>query len=188
MDIDTTLLETEELMEKAVNYLKSELRGIRTGRASTALIEFIKIDYYGSMTDLRSLALLTVPEPTQILIKPFDQGSVQAIVKAIQSAGMGLNPMSEGKQIRVSIPPLSGDRRIQMVASVKKMGEEAKVSVRNARRDGNKNVEAAGKDKSQSLSEDSIEKGKEEVQTLLKKYEAIVDALVSEKTVEVQQI
>ncbi len=188
MDIDTILLETEEHMEKAVNYLKSELRGIRTGRASTALIEFIKVDYYGSMTDLRSLALMTVPEPTQILIRPFDQGSVQMIVKAIQSSGIGLNPISEGKQIRVSIPPLSGDRRNQLVASVKKMGEEAKVTVRNARRDGNKHIEAAGKDKSLGLSEDAVEKGKEEVQDLLKKYEGIVDGLVSEKTKEVQEI
>lgn len=188
MDIDTILLETEEHMEKAVNYLKSELRGIRTGRASTALIEFIKVDYYGSMTDLRSLALMTVPEPTQILIRPFDQGSVQTIVKAIQTAGIGLNPVSEGKQIRVSIPPLSGDRRNQLIASVKKMGEEAKVTVRNARRDGNKHVDTAVKDKSSGLSEDAAEKAKEDVQELLKKYEGIVDTLVSDKIKEVQEI
>lgn len=188
MDIDTILLETEELMEKAVNYLKSELRGVRTGRASSSLVEFVKVDYYGSMTDLRSIALVNVPEPSQLLIKPFDATSVQAIVKAIQSSGLGLNPISEGKQIRVSIPALSGDRRTQLIASVKKMGEEAKITVRNARRDGNKHVETLGKDKSSGLSEDAIETAKEDVQTLLKKYEGIVDELVNAKTKEIQQI
>ncbi len=188
MDIDTILLEAEEHMEKSVNYLKSELRGVRTGRASPALVEFVKVDYYGSLTDLRSIALVNVPEPTQLLIKPFDATSLQAIVKAIQAANLGLNPVSEGKQIRVSIPPLSGDRRTQFIASVKKMGEEAKVTVRNARRDANKHIETLGKDKTQHVSEDEVERAKEEVQTLLKKYEATVDEMVDGKTKEIQQI
>ena len=188
MDIDTILLEAEESMEKAVNYLKTELRGVRTGRASPALVEFVKVDYYGSPTDLRSLALVNVPEPTQLLIKPFDATSIQAIIKAIQTAGLGLNPMAEGKQIRVSIPALSGDRRNQLIGSVKKMGEDAKVTVRNARRDANKHIETLGKDKTQHVSEDEVERGKEEVQTLLKKYEGAVDELVTGKTKEVQEI
>src|SRR5882724_4394316 len=96
-DPDTILLETEAQMEKAVEYLKHELRGIRTGRASPAMIEFVKVDYYGANTDLKSLAIISVPEPTQLLVKPFDAGSVGEIKKAIESAGLGLNPMSEGK-------------------------------------------------------------------------------------------
>lgn len=188
MDIDMILLETEEHMEKALNYLKSELRGIRTGRASTSLVEFVKIDYYGSMTDLRSLAMISVPEPAQLLIRPFDQGSVAAIVKGIQASGLGLNPISEGKQIRISLPALSGDRRNQLIGSVKKMGEEAKITIRNARRDGNKHIETAGKDKSAHVSEDVVEKAKEDVQNLLKKYEGIVDDLVGQKSKEIQEI
>ncbi len=188
MDIDMILLETEEHMEKALNYLKSELRGVRTGRASTSLVEFVKVDYYGSMTDLRSLALISVPEAAQLLIRPFDQGSVSAIVKAIQASGLGLNPVSEGKQIRISLPSLSGDRRNQLIGSVKKMGEEAKVTIRNARRDGNKHIETAGKDKSAHVSEDAVEKAKEDVQELLKKYEAMVDDAVAQKSKEIHDI
>lgn len=188
MDIDTILLETEEHMEKAINYLKSELRGVRTGRANTALVDFVKIDYYGSMSDLRSLALVSVPEPTQLLIKPFDPSSTQAIVKGIQAAGLGLNPISEGKQIRVSLPALSGDRRNQLIGTVKQMGEQAKITVRNARRDGNKHIETLAKDKSLHIPEDDAKKAKDEVQDLLKKYEHMIEEAVAQKTKEIQEI
>ena len=182
-DPDTILLTTEEHMEKALEYLKHELRGIRTGRASAAMIEFVKVDYYGASTDLKSLALISVPEPTQLLIKPFDAGSISEIKKAIESAGLGLNPMPEGKQIRINVPPLSGDRRQQLVAKVKKLGEEARVVLRNARRDGNKHADAlkaAG-----HTAEDEINTLKEEIQELLKKYEGEVDKKLDEKTKEI---
>ena len=185
-DPDTILLETEEHMEKAVEYLKHELRGIRTGRASPAMIEFVKVDYYGASSDLKSLAIISVPEPTQLLVKPFDAGSVGDIKKAIESAGLGLNPMSEGKQLRISVPPLSGDRRQQLVTKCKKLAEEAKVVIRNARRDGNKHTDAlkaAG-----HIAEDEIETLKEEVQSLLKKYEAEVDKIVEGKSKEITQV
>lgn len=188
MDIDEIQLTTEEAMEKAVDYLKQEIRGIRTGRASTALVEFIKVDYYGSMSDLRSLALISIPEPTQLLIKPFDASCIQAVVKAIQTSGLGLNPMSEGKQIRLRLPPLSGERRQQLVGSLKQMGEQAKVTIRNARRDGNKHLDLLKKDKSSGISEDQIEKAGEEIQQLLKKYEHQVDELIAHKTKEIQEI
>lgn len=188
MDIDEILLTTEESMEKAFDYLKNELRGVRTGRASTGLVEFIKIDYFGSMTDLRSMALITTPEPAQILVKPFDPSSLQTIIKGIQNAGLGLNPMAEGKACRINIPPLSGDRRNQLIGSVKEMGEKAKVSIRNARRDGNKHVDAAEKDKTLHLSEDDISAAKEEIQTMVKKYESDVEKLVIAKTAEINEI
>jgi ribosome recycling factor len=188
MDLDEILLTTEEAMEKAVEYLKNELRGVRTGRASTGLVDFIKVDYYGSMTDLRSMALVSVPEPTQLLIKPFDASTVQAVVKAIQGAGLGLNPMAEGKQIRLNLPPLSGERRNQLTGSVKQMGEQAKITIRNARRDGNKHLDQAAKDKSQHVSEDEAERVKNEIQDLVKKYEGIADSLVAAKTQEIQAI
>jgi ribosome recycling factor len=188
MDLDEILLEAEEQMDKAVTYLKNELRGIRTGRASTALVEFIKVDYHGSPTDLRQLALISVPEVSQIIIKPFDPGSTQMIVKAIQNSGLGLNPMTEGKQIRLSVPVLSGDRRVQLVGSVKQMAEQAKVAVRNARRDANKHIDQAGKDKANPVSEDAIESAKEDVQELLKKYEKQVDEAIEGKVKEIETI
>lgn len=188
MDLDETQLETEAAMEKAVDYLRQELRGVRTGRATPALVEFVKVDYYGSQSDLRQLALITVPDPGSIVIKPYDASSIQQVIKAIQAAGLGLNPASEGKQIRISVPPLSGERRVQLVGQVKQMGEQAKITIRNARRDGNKHVDQALKDKTQHLSEDSAEQAKEEIQELVKQYEKQVDELISTKAKEVQQM
>lgn len=188
MEMDEILLECEEAMEKATNYLKSELKGVRTGRASTGLVDYIKVDYYGSMTDLRQLALISVPEPTQIAIKPFDASSMQAINKAIQNSGLGLNPMSDGKVIRVNVPALSGERRKQLAGSVKQMGEQAKVTVRNARRDANKHVDQALKDKAQHVSEDEAEQTKTEIQDLLKKYEKMIEDAVEAKTKEIEEV
>jgi len=186
MDPDTILLETEEHMEKGLDHLKHELRGIRTGRATPAMIEYVKVDYYGASSDLKSLAIISVPEPTQLLVKPFDGGSIGEIKKAIESAGLGLNPMSEGKQLRINVPTLSGDRRKQLAAKVKSLGEETKVTLRNARRDGNKHADqlkAAG-----HIAEDEIETLKEEVQNLLKKYEGETDKLVEGKTKEITEV
>ena len=188
MDIDETLLTCEDSMDKAVEYLKNELRGVRTGRASTALVEFIKVDYYGTQTELRQLALINVPEPTQLLIKPFDASSTKEIGKAIMESGLGLNPVVEAKQIRLNLPALSGERRNQLIGSVKQMGEQAKVAIRNARRDANKHIDQAAKDKTQHISEDAAESAKEDVQKLLKKYEAQVDELIAAKTKEVQEV
>lgn len=185
-DPDTILLETEEQMTKAVDYLKNELRGIRTGRATPAMIEYVKVDYYGASTDLKSLALISVPEPTQLLVKPFDAGALSEIKKAIEAAGLGLNPMSEGKQLRINVPPLSGERRQQLVAKVKKLGEEAKVVLRNARRDGNKHAD--GLKSGGHIAEDEIDTLKEEIQELLKKYEGEVDKLVEQKSKEITEV
>ena len=188
-DPDTILIETEDHMTKAIDYLKHEMRGIRTGRASPALVEFLKADYYGSMTELKALASISVPEPTQLLIKPFDVGAIGAIKTAIETSGLGLNPMVEGqKQIRLNIPALSAERRQQLIARCKKLGEEAKVVIRNARRDGNKHAEALEKQAGTHVPEDEIKQLKEEIQTLLKKYEDDIDKRVEDKTKEVTQI
>lgn len=188
MDLDEALLTAEEAMEKAVTYLKNELRGVRTGRASTGLVEFIKIEYYGSPTDLRELAMISLADATQIVVKPYDATAMQEIVKGIQAAGLGLNPMSEGKQIRIAVPALSGERRQQLVGSIKQMGEQAKITIRNARRDGNKHVDQAGKDKEQHLSEDQVKEAKDEIQDLVKNYEKQADELIDAKTREVQEV
>lgn len=187
-DPDTILLETEEAMSKGLDHLKHELRGVRTGRASTAVVEYVKVDYYGSTTDLKSLAAISIPEPTQILIKPFDAGSIGEIKKAIEAAGLGLNPMSEGKQLRINIPPPSRERRLQLVAHCKKVGEETKVVIRNARRDGNKHADGLAKQAGKHYSEDEVTTLKDEIQELLKKYEGEVDQRVDEKTKEVMEI
>lgn len=182
-DPDMILLETEEAMTKAVDYLKHEMRGLRTGRASTALVDFIKVDYYGTMTELKALASISIPEPAQIVIKPFDISSLSAIKHAIDVAQLGINPIQEAKQIRLNVPPLSSERRQQMVTRVKKVGEEQKVAIRNTRRDANKHAEGLT-----TVPEDEIETLKEEIQKLLKKYETEIDKLVEGKTKEIIEL
>jgi ribosome recycling factor len=188
MDPDTILLETEESMTKSVEYLKKELRGMRTGRASPAIIEYVKVNYYGDQQDLKNIAAISVPEPTQLLIKPFDAGSIQEIKKAIEQAGLGLNPMPEGKQIRVNLPSLTGDRRKQLVNHCKKIGEETKVALRNARRDGNKHADALKNNPKLHVSEDEVKQLHEEIQELLKKFEKDTDDLVAAKSKEIETI
>lgn len=187
-DPDTILLEAEESMQRALDYLTSELRGLRTGRASTALVDFVKIDYYGSPTDLKSLAAISVPEPTQILIKPFDPASLGAIKQGLIQAQLGVNPMVEDKAIRIMLPMMSAERRDQLVNQAKKAGEEQKVVMRNARRDANKAADGLTKSATNPVSEDEVKKLHEEIQDLLKKYEARIDDAVAKKSVEIREI
>jgi ribosome recycling factor len=186
-DPDTILLEAEEHMTKAVDYLSQEFKGLRGGRASTALVEYVKVDYYGAPTDLKSLAAVSTPEPTQILIKPFDAGAVGEIRKAIEESDLGLTPNVDGKQIRLNVPPLSTDRRQQLVGKAKKMAEESKVVMRNARRDANKHADALGKGDGH-ISEDEVSTLKDEIQELLKKYEAKIDVMLKDKSTEIMDV
>ncbi|TVQ60635.1 MAG: ribosome recycling factor [Phycisphaerales bacterium] len=186
MTPDQILSEAEALMKKAIEYLGQEFAGIRTGRASPALVEYVKVEYYGSMTDLKSLAQVSVAEATQLLIKPFDAAALGEIKKAIEASGLGLNPQIDGKQIRLNIPPLSKDRRQQLAAQVKKMGEEQKVVIRNARRDANKHADQIAKDG--HISEDEIKGLKDEIQELVKKYEGQVTEAVDKKSKQVMEI
>jgi ribosome recycling factor len=184
-DPDTILLETEEVMEKALDHLKNELRGVRTGRASPAMVEYLKVEYYGSMTDLKAIAGISVPEPTQLLIKPFDAGSIGAIKTAIEKSGLGLNPIMEAKQVRLVIPAMSQERRVKDAARIKKMGEDAKIAIRNVRRDANKHADGL---KAAGLPEDEAKTLHDEIQALLKKYEDEVDKRVDEKTKEIMTV
>ncbi|MCB9847584.1 MAG: ribosome recycling factor [Phycisphaeraceae bacterium] len=188
MDPDTILLDAEDRMDKALDHLKGELRGIRTGRASTALIEYLKVDYYGSPTDLKSLAALSVPEPTQLLIKPFDAGALHEIKKAIETSDLGLNPQVEAKQIRINIPALSTDRRKQLVGHAKKVGEDTKVALRNVRRDANKHADHLKDDTTHKIPEDEIKTLKDEIQEILKKHEDLTDKLIDEKSSEIMEV
>ncbi|MFO0858591.1 MAG: ribosome-recycling factor [Phycisphaerales bacterium] len=185
---DSILKSTEAAMTKAMDYLKAEFKGIRTGRASPAMVEFLKVEAYGSMSDLKNNAAINVPEPTQILIKPFDAQLVGPIKTAIEKSGLGINPIVEGKQIRLVLPPMSQDRRVKESARIKKMCEEQKVIMRNARRDGNKHADDLKKNTAKHYPEDELETLKEEIQNLLKKYETEADKLLEAKTKEIMTI
>lgn len=186
MPLDDILLEAEEQMEKTLEHLKLELRGIRTGRASPALVEHIKVEYYGALTDLKSIAAISIPEATQILVKPFSPQDIKAIEKAISDAKLGLTPHSDGKQLRMNLPPLSQDRRLQLVGQCKKFAEDAKISIRNTRRDANKLIDT--EQKGSILTEDEAASGKEQVQDLTKKYEGNIDELIEHKRQEVMTV
>jgi len=186
MPVDDILLDCEEQMEKATEHLRHELRGIRTGRASPALVENIKVDYYGSPTDLRSIASITVPEATQILIKPFSPQDLKSIEKAVNDSKIGLTPHSDGKQLRLILPPLSQERRLQLAGQCKGFAEEAKVRVRNARRDANKLIDT--EEKGGVLTEDDAKSAKEQIQELTKTYESKVDELIEHKKTEIMAV
>jgi ribosome recycling factor len=185
-DPDTILLEAEESMAKALTYLGDEFKGIRAGRATPALVEYVKVDYYGSMTDLKNLANISTPEPTQLLIKPFDAGAVGAIKEALEKSGLGFNPQVEAKQIRVNVPSLSTERRQQLASQAKKMAEEQKVVLRNTRRDANKHADELGK--SNSIPEDDVKVLKDEIQELLKKYETQIEEQTKIKTDKIMEV
>jgi len=185
MAMDEILFEVEEKMEEAVEYLKKEFRGIRTGRASAGLVEHIKVDYYGSPTDLRQLATIGTPDATLILIKPFDPSSLKDIEKAIFASDLGITPATDGKVIRLSVPPLSIERRNQIAGQLKKMAEAVRVAIRNARRDGNKETDR--QQKASELTEDEAHKGKDDIQELTRKYEKTVSEVLDAKTKEIQE-
>ena len=185
MPIDDILLECEEKMEHAVGYFAEELRGIRTGRASAGLVDHIKVDYYGSPTDLRQLASVSVPEPGLIAIKPFDPSCVKEIEKAIQASDLGITPSTAGKVIRLPVPALSGERRQHLVMQLKKMAEQARVVIRNVRRDCNKMAD--GEKNGNVLTEDDVDSCREDVQKLTDQYSEKIDEILDGKTREVME-
>ena len=185
MAIDDIMMEVEERMESATDYLKKEFRGMRTGRASAGLVDHIKVEYYGSPTDLRQLASISTPDATMILVKPFDPSSLKDIERAIQAANVGITPQTDGKVIRLAVPPLSGERRQQLTTQAKKMSEAARVTIRNARRDGNKEIDK--QEKESVVTEDDAKGAKEEVQKLTDKYEALVTSIFDAKAKEIQE-
>src|SRR5246500_2565497 len=143
MTSEEILFDAEERMEKAVNVFRDELRGLRTGRATPALVDSMRVEYYGSPTPLKQMAQISTPDPQQIVIRPFDQGVLKEIEKAIRSSDLGMLPTSDGKMIRLQVPPMSGEQRQKMVARIKKTGEEPRVPCRNIRRDANKHFDQA---------------------------------------------
>lgn len=169
MSSEELIPDLTDRMEKAVEVLKKNLGGIRTGRANPGLVDSLRVDVYGSPTPIKQVASVGVPEPTQIMIKPYDQSIIKDIEKAIVGSDLGFAPQSDGRVIRINIPALSTDIRKKMVSRIKELSEEAKVSMRNIRRDGNKAAEQLEKDK--EISEDQRDDLKTDIQDLLKKFE-----------------
>ncbi len=186
MSIEEIALETEERMEKSIALLEDQLKGVRTGRAHTGLVDSIRVMYYGSPTPLKQMANLSTPEPQQILIRPFDPSSIGDIIKAIQISDLGLSPNSDNKVIRLNVPSLSVEQRKKLVNRVKELAEEARVSIRNIRRDANKQADQEQADK--VLTEDDRDRCKEEVQSLTKRFEAKVNELAEKKSAEILEV
>jgi ribosome recycling factor len=185
MTVDEIMFDVEERMEKSVEHLKSALAGIRTGRASPGLIDTLRVDAYGSQVPIKQLASIAAPEPTQLVVRPYDPGTLKDIEKSIQASGLGLNPQSDGHLLRINIPPLSTEVRRKLVSRIKELLEEAKVSIRNVRRDGNKAAEQGEKDK--DLSEDERDQAKEDIQEMTKKYETTVDTMAKNREKDVME-
>lgn len=186
MTPDQAIKDSKDRMEKALDVLRNELKGLRTGRASPALLDALRVEYYGQFTPIKQLASVSAPEAQQLMIKPFDAAALKDIEKAIRASDLGLAPDNDGKVIRLKIPAMSGEQRTKISKKVKELAEASKVSCRNVRRDGNKHVETAEKDK--VISEDDSKKAKEKIQNLLKEYETKVDELANAKTKEVMEV
>ncbi len=183
MSAEEILLDAEDRMEKAVDVLKKNLAGIRTGRANPGLVDTLRVEVYGSPTPIKQIASVSAPEPTQIVIRPYDPSTIKDIEKAIVAGDLGLNPSNDGRVVRINIPQLSGEVRKKMVSRIKELGEEAKVSIRNIRRDANKAAETAAKDK--TVGEDTRDDIKDEVQELTKKFETKVNDMSKQRESEV---
>ena len=185
MTVDEILLDVEERMEKAIRKLKGDLAGIRTGRANPGLVDSLRVEVYGSAVPIKQVASVGAPEPNQIVIRPYDPGTLKDIEKAIQTSDLGFNPQSDGRLIRLNVPPLSTEVRRKMVGRIKELAEEAKVAVRNIRRDGNKQADAGEKDK--DFSEDDRDAAKEQIQDLTKQYEGKVTEMAKAREKEVME-
>ncbi len=183
---DEYLEAMKEEMEKPLKRLLQELARVRTGRASLAVLDGIRVEYYGSPTALSGVASLSVPEPRMIIVKPWDQTMLPALEKAIGASGLGINPQSDGKIIRLNFPELTGERRRDLVRQIKEMGEQSKVVVRAARREYNDLFKSSQKDG--DLTEDDLKRVLDTVQEETNSYCAKVDAIVGKKEAEVLEI
>jgi len=171
--------ECQDRMDKTISSLKKEMGKIRTGRANPTILDDLSVEYYGSPTPLKQLAAVSTPDPRCLMIAPYDKTCLSAIEKAINTSGLGLPPNNDGQVIRLNIPELTQERRKDLVKDVKKRGEEAKVAIRNIRRDGNESVKKAEKDK--ELSEDVAKKETDRIQKLTDEFCGKVDDVLRHK-------
>lgn len=183
MEDDIILMDAEERMEKTVESLKSNYATLRTGRAATSMLDRIEIDYYGSMTPINQLSSITVPEPRQLLIKPYDRNDLKAIVAALNASDLGLNPINDGTTVRLVIPPLTEDRRRDLAKLAKKYAEDSKVAIRNIRREAMDEVK-----KDASFTEDSRKIEEEEIQKLTDRFVKKIDDVFAQKEKDIMTI
>ena len=186
MAIEELLDNMEESMMNAEDAMKTDIAAIRTGKASTALVEGLMVEYYGTNTRLRDIAGLSTPDARTVAIQPWDQSAVQAIEKAIINSNLGISPVSDGKIVRLPIPPLSEDRRAALAKQVKARSEEARVAVRNARRDANEAAKKA--QKASEITEDELKNLLEKIQKMTDSYIANIDKLAEEKEKELMKV
>lgn len=173
-------------MQKAVEHIHHEFAGIRTGRASAALLDGIKVEYYGTLTPLNQVASISIPEPRLITVQPWDKSMVNTVEKAILMADLGLNPGNDGQIIRIPIPPLTDERRKELIRFMHKLAEEGRVAVRNVRRDVNDQIKKS--EAAHELSEDNAKRALENIQEITDKYIGEIDELVKKKEVDIMEV
>jgi ribosome recycling factor len=184
--IEETLLDAMEKMAKAVEHVQGQFTGVRTGRASSGLVEKLPVEYYGSTVPLQQLATFQVPEARQLIIKPHDRGAIAAIEKAVQGSDLGVTPGNDGVVIRINFPMLTEDRRKEYVKVVKNMAEEGRVSLRNVRRDARKVLETAEKDG--AISKDDLDRAEKELEKITHEHVELVDKAFSRKEQELLEV
>ena len=184
--LDDVYHEVDYKMERSLVALRKELSRIRTGRATLALLEGIDVDYYGTATPLDQMATLAAPESRLLTIQPWDKSQLGLIEKAIQRSDLGLTPMNDGKLIRLAIPPLTAERRKDLVKKVKKIGEDAKVALRNVRRDGNETLKDL--EKTKDISQDDLRRGQDQVQKITDRFISQVDDVLNAKEHEILEV
>ena len=184
--IDDTLLESLELMQKAVEHVQHQFVAVRTGRASPALIEKLNVEYYGTPVPLQQLASFQVPEARLLVVKPHDRTAIAAIEKALSAANLGVNPSNDGQVIRLAFPALTEERRKEYVKVVKNIAEEGRVGVRNARRDARKTLETAEKDG--DISKDELERAEKDLEKMTQEHVDAIDKATAKKEQEVMEV
>lgn len=184
--MDAILNDAKQKMKKSVESLSRELASIRTGAANASLLDRVNVDYYGAPTPVNQLATVSVPEARMLTVTPYDKGSVDDILKAIQQADLGVNPTSDGTMIRITVPQLTEERRTEFVKDARKVGEDAKVAIRNIRRDANDDLKKA--QKNGDLSEDELRGYSEDVQELTNQFVKEVDNLCDQKEKDIMAV
>lgn len=186
MTVAQVLKEAEEKMEKTMSVLSQNFSGIRTGRANSSMVENLRVDYYGTPTPMRQLANITIPEPRMIVIAPWDAGALKSVEKAINESDLGINPVIDGKMVRLAVPALTRERREELVKIVHKVAEEARVSLRSIRREANEKIKGIEKDK--TITQDESFKAQEQIQKLTDRFISSIDQNQASKEKDLTQV
>ncbi|MFA6598042.1 MAG: ribosome recycling factor [Ignavibacteriaceae bacterium] len=184
--MEQILKETRSKMDKSIEALRNELSRIRTGKATTALLDNVKVDYYGTLTPIRQVANVTVLDSHALSVTPWDKSQIQAIDKAILNADLGLNPVSDGTNLKIPIPLLTEERRKDLVKLVKKFGEDCKIAIRNVRREGNDHLKRAEKDK--KITEDQLKEAEDRTQKFTNEHVTMIDEILKHKEKEIMEV